>query len=220
LDNNYDILRDPIWQFVGVVIGVIAIFMAYLTLPSSVQGTTLVMIVVTTIALLLIFVKNKAKRLLLTCAFFLAGYIWCLLIDGLTYYQMPFFREIFGLTAPGVIYAKSDIGLALIVIEYILWTTTLLLCLYFCLAKKNYVMALSEILIYICLLFFSIPNLYIPNFLDIKILIVDFGYPKTTLGLVIYMVVFLGFILLFLSGTKKPSHFSKKLSQKQTRLTM
>jgi hypothetical protein len=91
LDNNRDILRDPIWQFIGVVVGAVAIFMAYLTLPSSIQGATLVMIVVTTIALLLIFVRNKTTWLLLTCAFPLVSCVWSLIIDGLTYYQMPFF---------------------------------------------------------------------------------------------------------------------------------
>ena len=205
LDNNHDILRDPIWQFIGVVVGVIAIFMAYLTLPSSVQGTTLVMVVVTTIALLLIFIRNKTKRLLLTCTFFLAGCTLSSIIDGLTYYQMSFFRENFGLAAPGVIYAKSDIGLALIVIEYILWITILFLCISWCLVKKNYLMALSEILIFMCMLFFSIPNLYIPNFFNIKILTIDFGYPKTAVGLAIYIMVCLGFILFILSDTKKPS---------------
>jgi hypothetical protein len=77
-------------------------------------------------------------------------------------------------------------------------------------------MVLSVILIYSCFLFFSIPNLYTPNFLNMKLLILDLGYPKTALGLVIYIMVFLGFILLFLGDSKKLSHLSRKLPQQQT----
>jgi hypothetical protein len=38
-ENKMDWKRDPSWQFIGVIVAIVAIFMSFLLLPSSVQGT-------------------------------------------------------------------------------------------------------------------------------------------------------------------------------------
>ncbi len=211
MSNRQDILRDPIWQFIGVIVGIVAIFMTFLTEPSFVQGTTLVMIVLSFIVFILLLTRNRTGHILLASIFFfLLSLITYAFVTGLTYDQLPFFKENFGLDAPGVIFAKSDIGLSLLVIEYILWATTFLLGSYLSVVKKRYMLLTSITLLFTSLLFFLIPSLYMPNFINIKVLTMDMSYPKTALGTVIYILCSLGFILLVLAPSKKSNSSSRK----------
>ncbi len=194
-----------IWQFIGVIVGVVAIFMTFLTLPSSAQGTALVGIsIVCIISIIAFFTKNVVTLSLVTALFFFIAFIWFGLIAGLTYHQVPFFTENFGLDAPGVIYAKSDLGLALIIIEHILWFTVFFLILCLCIIKKNYIMLISDMLLYTFWLFTSIPNLFMPNFIDVKVLsIIDLDWPKTILGIAVSLLGFFGFVLFWIAPSNR-----------------
>src|SRR5260370_15075725 len=100
MDSKQDILRDPIWQFIGVVVVIVAIFIGFLTLPASVQGVALIGIAVTCIFLIFIFAGKVVGLSLLVVLFFFIATIWFFLISGLTYYQASFFVSNFGLYAP------------------------------------------------------------------------------------------------------------------------
>ena len=75
MDSKQDVLRDPIWQFIGVVV---SIFLAFLTLPASVQGVALVGIAIACIFLIFIFAGKVAGLWRLAILFFILWTIWLL----------------------------------------------------------------------------------------------------------------------------------------------
>src|SRR5207302_1020457 len=102
-------------------------FLTFLTLSPSAQGIEIVGIAITCIFLIFVFARRLGGLPSLVSLFLFLWGIWFFLINALTYNQVPFFTENFGSVASGVIYAKSDIGLALLIIEYILCSITWLL---------------------------------------------------------------------------------------------
>lgn len=211
-NNNQDILRDPIWQFIGVVVGIVTIFIAFLTLPSSVQGIALVGILVAFIILAFALAENITKLSWTAALFLFIGYIWFGIIATSTYYHVLFFSENFGLDAPGVVYAKSNLGLTLLMMQYILWSATFLLFIYLFALKESYIRIIGTLLLFMFLLFGSIPNLYLANFVYIKVLGLDFFRPKTIWGVIVCLLGLYGYILLFFARSrrnKRSSHLSK-----------
>lgn len=190
------VLRDPIWQFIGVVL---AIFLTFLTLSPSAQGIAIVGIAITCIFLIFVFARKIGGLSLLTVIFFFIWCIWFFLISGLTYYQVPLFTGTFGLVAPGVVYAKSDIGIGLLITGYILFSISWLLLSLECLIKRDYIMMLSFIFLFVFTLYGSIPALYTPNLAYMRLLFIDWVRPKTFLGFIVCFLGVLGFILFFVS---------------------
>jgi len=175
-------------------VGIVAIFMAFLTLPAPAQGTTLVVIAITCIFLIFIFARKAIGLWRLAILFFIIWTIWASIISGFTDYHVPFFVENFGLVTDGVIYAKSDIGLALLIIKYILWFIAYFLYFLICFRKRYYLISLVIIFISIFIFYVSVPFLYIPNFIYVKVLGIDWLQPKTVAGDIVY---FLGIFSLF-----------------------
>lgn len=196
MDNKQDLLRDPIWQFISVVVG---IFLTFLTLSPSAQAVALVGIAIACIFLIFVFAGRVTELWRIAILFFIIWNIWSFIIAEFIDVHVPFFVDNFGLVTEGVIYSKSDIGLALLVIKYLLLFIAYFLFFLICFKNRLYLMALNVISISIFMFCVSVPLLYTPNFFYGKVLGIDLLQPKSVLGDIVCLLGIFSFLFSFSS---------------------
>lgn len=203
--KNEHILRDPIWQFIGVVVGLVSIFMAFLALPGSTQGIAIISIIILSIILILAFSRTVTTLSLFATLFAGIGFICLCIVDSLAYYHVSFFAHDFGLVAPGVVYAKSELGLIILIIEHLMILSAFIAFSFACVKKKDFITIIGLIFMYIYFILLIIPDLYIANFVPLRVLFLDLCWPKSFIGTVVTLLGLVGYALLFIH---KPKHRS------------